>query len=68
MARLLGLEAAAVFPSGTMAQQIALRIHCEARGADTIAFHRPAIWSCTSMPAISICTVCAPNSSATATG
>jgi threonine aldolase len=39
MARLLGTEAAAVFPSGTMAQQIALQIHCEARGADTIAFH-----------------------------
>ncbi len=39
IARLLGAEAAAVFPSGTMAQQIALRIHCEARGADTIAFH-----------------------------
>ena len=39
MARLLGTEAAAVFPSGTMAQQIALRIHCEVRGADTIAFH-----------------------------
>jgi threonine aldolase len=39
VAGLLGLEAAAVFPSGTMAQQIALRIHCEARGADTIAFH-----------------------------
>jgi threonine aldolase len=38
-ARLLGTEAAAVFPSGTMAQQIALRIHCQARGADTIAFH-----------------------------
>ena len=35
--RLLGTEAAAVFPSGTMAQQIALRIHCETRGADTIA-------------------------------
>jgi threonine aldolase len=39
MAELLGMEAAAVFPSGTMAQQIALRIHCTARGADTVAFH-----------------------------
>ena len=39
VARLLGTEAAAVFPSGTMAQQIALRLHCDARGADTIAFH-----------------------------
>jgi threonine aldolase len=39
VAQLLGKEAAAVFPSGTMAQQIALRIHCDARGADTVAFH-----------------------------
>jgi threonine aldolase len=39
VARLLGFEAAAVFPSGTMAQQIALRIHCETHAADTIAFH-----------------------------
>jgi threonine aldolase len=39
IAELLGMEAAAVFPSGTMAQQIALRIHCDARGADTVAFH-----------------------------
>jgi threonine aldolase len=39
MAELLGMDAAAVFPSGTMAQQVALRIHCDARGADTVAFH-----------------------------
>jgi len=39
VARLLGMEAAAVFPSGTMAQQIALRLHCDPRGADTVAFH-----------------------------
>jgi threonine aldolase len=39
LAQLLGTEAAAVFPSGTMAQQIALRLHCDARGADTVAFH-----------------------------
>ncbi|HEX5192588.1 MAG TPA: beta-eliminating lyase-related protein [Solirubrobacteraceae bacterium] len=39
LAELLGTEAAAVFPSGTMAQQVALRIHCDARGADTVAFH-----------------------------
>jgi threonine aldolase len=39
LAETLGTEAAAVFPSGTMAQQIALRIHCDARGADTVAFH-----------------------------
>jgi threonine aldolase len=39
LAALLGTEAAAVFPSGTMAQQVALRIHCDARGVDTVAFH-----------------------------
>jgi threonine aldolase len=39
LARLLGKPAAALLPSGTMAQQIALRIHCERRGRDTVAFH-----------------------------
>ena len=39
LAGLLGKEAAVLMPSGTMAQQIALRIHCDARGADTVAFH-----------------------------
>jgi threonine aldolase len=39
MAQRLGAEAAVLMPSGTMAQQIALRIHCERRGRDTIAFH-----------------------------
>ena len=39
VAELLGLEAAVFMPSGTMAQQIALRIHCERRGRRTIAFH-----------------------------
>ncbi len=36
---MLGTEAAALFPSGTMAQQIALRIHCQRRGSDTVAYH-----------------------------
>lgn len=40
VAKLLGKEAAALFPSGTMAQQIALRIWCERRGCRTIAFHK----------------------------
>jgi threonine aldolase len=35
----LGKEAAAFMPSGTMAQQIALRIWCERRSCRTIAFH-----------------------------
>ena len=39
LADLLGKEAAALMPSGTMAQQIALRIHCDARGIPTVAFH-----------------------------
>src|SRR4051812_38839658 len=39
VAALLGEEAAALFPSGTMAQQIALRIWCDRRGSSTVAFH-----------------------------
>lgn len=39
MADLLGKPAAALLPSGTMAQQIALRIHCDRRGRNTVAFH-----------------------------
>jgi threonine aldolase len=39
VADLLGKEAAVFFPSGTMAQQIALRIHANRAGRRTIAFH-----------------------------
>jgi len=39
MAELLGKPAAVLMPSGTMAQQIALRVHCDRRGRDTVAFH-----------------------------
>ena len=39
VAELLGKEAAVLFPSGTMAQQIALRILCERAGCSTVAFH-----------------------------
>lgn len=35
----LGKEAAVFMPSGTMAQQIALRIWCERAGVPTIAYH-----------------------------
>ena len=38
-AGLLGKEAAVFMPSGTMAQQIALRIWAERRGRATVAFH-----------------------------
>ena len=39
VADLLGKEAAVLFPSGTMAQQVALRIWCERSGRSTVAFH-----------------------------
>ena len=39
LAELLGTEAAVLMPSGTMAQQIALRMHCAKRSTDTVAFH-----------------------------
>ncbi|MFC0274760.1 threonine aldolase family protein [Metabacillus herbersteinensis] len=39
MARFLGKEAAVFFPSGTMAQQIALRIWCDRKGLKKVAYH-----------------------------
>jgi threonine aldolase len=39
VAELLGKEAAALFPSGTMAQQVALRIWCDRSGCSTVGFH-----------------------------
>ncbi|MFF7990224.1 threonine aldolase family protein [Kitasatospora xanthocidica] len=39
VAELLGTEEAAFFPTGTMAQQVALRIHAEAAGLRTVATH-----------------------------
>ncbi len=39
IADLLGMAAAVFLPSGTMAQQAALRIHADRRGRRTIAFH-----------------------------
>ncbi|MCA1035068.1 low specificity L-threonine aldolase [Bacillus infantis] len=39
MANLLGKEAAVFFPSGTMAQQIALRIWCDEKGVAKVAYH-----------------------------
>jgi threonine aldolase len=39
VAALLGKAAAVVLPSGTMAQQIALRIHADRRRLRTVAFH-----------------------------
>ena len=42
VAGLLGKEAAAFFPSGTMAQQVVLRIHADRRGRRTVAYHQTA--------------------------
>lgn len=39
MAGYLGKEAAVFFPSGTMAQQIALRIHCDEKKLAQVAYH-----------------------------
>jgi len=39
MAAYLGKESAVFFPSGTMAQQIALRIWCDATGIQKVAYH-----------------------------
>jgi threonine aldolase len=39
VAELLGKEAGVLFPSGTMAQPIALRIWCDRRGCPTVGFH-----------------------------
>jgi threonine aldolase len=39
IADLLGKPAAVFFPSGTMAQQVTLRVHAERRGRRTVAFH-----------------------------
>ncbi|CAM3004387.1 beta-eliminating lyase-related protein [Paenibacillus sediminis] len=39
MADFLGKESAVFFPSGTMAQQIALRIWCDRKGLPKIAYH-----------------------------
>lgn len=39
MAKYLGKEKAVFFPSGTMAQQIALRIWCDKKGLKKVAYH-----------------------------
>ncbi len=39
IAQLLGKESAVFMVSGTMAQQIALRVHCDRRGMKTVALH-----------------------------
>ena len=39
MASYLGKESAVFFPSGTMAQQIALRIWCDQKGVKKVAYH-----------------------------
>lgn len=39
VARILGKAAAVFFPSGTMAQQVVLRVHADHRNRRTVAFH-----------------------------
>lgn len=39
VARLLGKEAALFLPTGTMAQQATLRVHCDRRSRRAVAFH-----------------------------
>ena len=39
IAELLGKPAATMFPTGTMAQQVAMRLHADRRGIRTVAFH-----------------------------
>ncbi|MGO9900337.1 MAG: beta-eliminating lyase-related protein [Solirubrobacteraceae bacterium] len=39
IAEVLGKDGVVLMPSGTMAQQIALPIHCDRRGVSTVAFH-----------------------------
>ncbi|MDM5326090.1 beta-eliminating lyase-related protein [Neobacillus sp. CF12] len=39
MAKYLGKESAVFFPTGTMAQQIALRIWCDQKGIKKVAYH-----------------------------
>lgn len=39
IASFLGKEIAVFFPSGTMAQQIALRIWCDEKGVKKVAYH-----------------------------
>ena len=39
IAELLGKPAAAMFSSGTMAQQVAMRLHADRRGIRSVAFH-----------------------------
>jgi threonine aldolase len=39
MAKYLGKDSAVFFPSGTMAQQIALRIWCDQKGLKRVAYH-----------------------------
>jgi threonine aldolase len=39
IAQVLGKEAAVFMPSGTMAQQIALRVHCDRRSTRAVALH-----------------------------
>lgn len=53
VAALLGAEAGLLLPSGTMAQQAALRVHADARGSRRVAMHptsHPLLWEDDALP------------------
>ncbi len=68
IAALLGKEAAVWLPSGTMAQQIALRIHADRTGGVRSPSILNAIWMRTRSAATKHFTGCAASWSETATG
>lgn len=55
VAELLGAEAAVLLPSGTMAQQAALRVHADARARRRVAMHptaHPQLWEDDALPVL----------------
>jgi dTDP-4-amino-4,6-dideoxygalactose transaminase len=56
VAELLGKPAAAFFLSGTMAQQIALRVHADRLGRHTVVFHPTVTSTCTRAGVTSVST------------
>ena len=64
----LGKPAAAFLPSGTMAQQSALRIHADARGRQVVLFHPPATSITMRAAAAGGCTTSSAGRSATSFG
>jgi len=68
VAQLLGMPAAVFMPTGTMAQQIALRIHADRRSSRTVVFHPLCHVERNEDAPSSTCMVCAAGRSARCTG